>query len=106
MARRYTKAGGRKSMQRIVLPFPVVPGKSEADVRLISNRFIAEPDAWAESRRRGGVTTERAYLQTTPMGMFVVAYIETTKTIAEAMAAPGQSDLEIDRFFVETVREV
>jgi hypothetical protein len=49
---------------------------------------------------------ERAYLQQTPMGMLVVAYIETAGSIAEALAAPGQSDLEIDRFFREAVEEI
>src|ERR1700692_469258 len=54
-------------MGRIALPFPVLPGKTEADIRSISERFKSDPDEYAESRRRGGVTLERVYWQQTPM---------------------------------------
>lgn len=93
-------------MARVVLPFPVLPGKTEAEVLSIAEHFKANPAEYEESRRRSGVTLERAYLQKTPMGMFVVAYQETTGTVAEAMAALAQSDLAIDRFFVDRVREL
>src|SRR4029077_1668259 len=72
----------------------------------IAEHFQAHPAEYAESRRRSGVTLERAYLQKTPMGMFVVAYQETTGSVADAMAALAQSDLAIDRFFVEAVHEL
>ncbi|MBV8195766.1 MAG: hypothetical protein JOY80_09595 [Candidatus Dormibacteraeota bacterium] len=94
------------AVNRAAMPFPVLPGKTIADVRRIGEMFEADPEAWAESRRRGGVTLERAYFQETPMGNFLVAYLETTKTLAEAFMASAQSDLEIDRSFVDHVREV
>lgn len=93
-------------MTRVALPFPVLPGKTEADIRRVTDRFKADPQAYWESRRRAGVTLERAYWQHTPMGDFVVAYLETTLPIADALSAPARSDLEIDRFFAETVKEV
>jgi hypothetical protein len=93
-------------MNRVVLPFPVLAGKTEADIRSIAERFKAEPDAYFESRRRAGVTLERAYWQHTPMGDFIVAYAESERTAPEVVAAYAQSDLEIDRFFVATVKEV
>jgi len=92
-------------MERAAVPFPVMPGKSEADIRRIAQKFLAEPEAYRESRTRAGVTVERAYWQHTPMGDFVVAYLEADN-IARALGAAAQSDLQIDRFFVETVREV
>ena len=90
-------------MQRYCLPFPVLPGK---DARSISSEFERRPAEWAESRRNQGVTMERVYLQTTPMGQFVVAYLESTSTFAESSAALAQSTLDIDKFFVEKVHEI
>ena len=90
-------------MERTVLPFPVLP---DADAELIARRFIEQPQEYAESRKRLGISLERAYLQATPMGNFVVAYIESEKSFGETTAAMLASDLEIDKFFVEKVREV
>ena len=93
-------------MVRVVLPFPVLPGKTAAEAKAIGDEFMRRPDEWAESRRRQGVTLERAYLQTTPMGMFVVAYIEGEKSFTEVNALVAASDLDIDTFFVNAIREL
>jgi hypothetical protein len=93
-------------MVRVVLPFPVAPGKTAADVRSIAQEFQRRPKEFAESRRRLGVTLERAYLQTTPMGMFLVAYSEGDVDFAETTARLVQSDLDIDKYFVRAVKEV
>ncbi len=93
-------------MARFTVPFPVLPGKTEADIRSIAERFKTDPEEYAESRRRSGVTLERAFWQHTPMGDFVVAYLETTGSVEQALGAPGQSDLALDKFFVEKVMEV
>ena len=90
-------------MERTVLPFPVLPG---ADTQLIARRFLEQPEQYAESRKRLGIMLERVYLQTTPMGDFVVAYIESERSFGETTAAMLASDLEIDKFFVEKVREI
>ena len=90
-------------MDRYVLPFPVLPGK---DARVIANELQRRPAEYAESRRKQGVTMERVYLQTTPMGQFVVAYIESTSAFAEASAVLVQSTLDIDKFFIDNVREI
>ena len=93
-------------MNRVGLVFPVVPGKTEADIRPIAERFNAEPEAYFESRRRAGVTLERAYWQHTPMGDFVVAYAESERSVPEVIGAYARGATEIDRFFAATVREV
>ena len=93
-------------MVRAVLPFPVVPGKAEADIRRIPERLKSDPEGYRESRRRGGVTMERAFWQHTPMGDFVVVYFETSGPLANVLAAPAQSDLDIDRFFVAAVKDL
>lgn len=93
-------------MSRFVLPFPVLPGKTEADIRSIAERFKAEPEAYFESRHRAGVTLERAYWQHTPVGDFVAAYVESERSVAEVVSAYAEGATEIDRFFVARVREV
>ena len=94
-------------MARGALAFPVLPGKSEADVRRIAERFKEDPEGYWESRRSMGTTLERVYWQQTPMGDFVVAYIESTKgSLGEAFGAAAQDNTPMGRFFAETVKEV
>jgi len=93
-------------MARAVLPYPVVPGKTEADIRSIADRFRADPEAYRRYRGEAGVTLERVYWQHTQMGDFVVAYVESTASFAETSAAIARDDSELGRFFVEKVREV
>src|SRR5438876_11309707 len=90
-------------MNRYVLPFPVLPGK---DARVLSNELQRRPSEWAESRRNQGVSMERVYLQTTPMGQLVVAYLETTRTFPDANAVLAQSTLDLDKFFIDKLREI
>jgi hypothetical protein len=93
-------------MNRTVLAFPVLAGKTETDIRSISERFKAEPGAYVESRRRAGVTLERAYWQHTPMGDFVVAYTESEGPASAVIGAYARSTAELDRFFVAAVKDV
>lgn len=94
-------------MARGALAFPVLPGKGEADLRRIAERFKEDPEGYWESRRSQGVSLERAYWQHTPMGDFVVAYVESTKgTLAEAFGAAAQDTTPIGRFFAQTVKDV
>jgi len=58
-------------MERPMPPFPVLPG---VDAELIARRFLDQPQKYVESCKALGITLERAYLRTTPMGNFVVAY--------------------------------
>ena len=60
-------------MSRYALVFPVLPGK---DAREIATEMKSRPREYEQSRRRLGITMERAYLQHTPMGDFVTAYLE------------------------------
>src|SRR6266852_3258002 len=92
-------------MGNFALAFPVFPGKSDSDVKKAPAMFAASPDAYRESRRRSGITLERAYLKKTPMGNFVVAYLESDKGFGETMGSVPTSGLEIDRWFVEYVKD-
>lgn len=93
-------------MYRTVLPFPVLAGKTEADIRSIAERFQEDPDGYFESRQRVGVSLERAYLQHTPMGDFVVAYVESDRSAADVISTFAQQATDLDRFFAATVKAV
>ena len=86
--------------------FPVLPGKTEDEVRSIATMLQSRPDEYRESRANGGVELERVYYMQTPMGDFVIAYLEGTKPIGEALGTPATSGLEIDNEFVRLVKEL
>jgi hypothetical protein len=90
-------------MSRTALVFPVVPGK---DAREIANELKSRPREYEQSRRRLGITMERAYLQHTPMGDFVTAYIEAEADVQDTYGKLRLSDLDIDRYFVSAVKEI
>ena len=90
-------------MQHNVLVFPVVAGK---DPHEIAQELRSRPREYEESRRRAGITLERAYLQHTPMGDYTVVYYETDGDIAESFAKLARSDLEIDRWMVDAIKEI
>jgi len=93
-------------MQQQVLVFPVVAGKTDDDAHIIGDEFAKRVDEYRESRDRLGIALERAYLQKTPMGSFVVVYGESRDGFDTATAGMVQSDLAIDKFFVDSVREI
>jgi hypothetical protein len=90
-------------MSRTALVFPVVPGK---DAREIADELRARPREYEQSRRAMGVTMERAYLQHTPMGDYVVAYLEAEGDLLDGMRRMASSSLDVDRYFVKAVKEI
>jgi len=90
-------------MARFAFPTPVLPGKQASDVPKLFEGRMAE---YEESRRRNGVSTECAYEMQTPMGTFVVAYLEADRSFEEVMAGLNSSELPIDKDFVAAVSDV
>jgi len=90
-------------MEKLAAVFPVLPGKNARDVSQILDGRDAE---YAESRRRQGVHMERAYEQATPMGTFVIAYLESDSPFGETNAMMARSDLAIDREFLAAIQDV
>jgi hypothetical protein len=94
-------------MARGGLALPILHGERETDGRRIPARFNEDPQGYWESRRSQGVTLERAYWQHTPMGDFVIAYVESTQpTLGEAFGAASQDTTPIGKFFAETIMDV
>lgn len=94
---------GRVGIEKLVGLFPVLPGQ---DSRAVAAILKARPDEYAEARRRQGVHMERAYEQVTPMGTFVIAYLESERPFGETTAAMTRSDLAIDADFIRAIKEV
>jgi hypothetical protein len=84
-------------MNKVAAVFPVLPGK---DAKTVAEVLTARPDEWRTSREKQGVHFERAYEQPTPMGTFVIAYIESDRPFAEVNAESAKSDLPIDQDFM------
>jgi hypothetical protein len=93
-------------MNRYALPYPIPPGISDADVKGAARHFEAHAADYRESRRRAGITLERVYLQKTPMGGVVVAYIEGEWPFGEAFAALMDPSLELNRYFADFLHRV
>jgi hypothetical protein len=93
-------------MYRFATPLPTAPGKTETDIKSIAEYFRDNLPQYKESRKRRGITMERIYLQPTPMGNVVIAYFESERSFGEGVQGLVNSDLEIDRRFLEMVAEI
>jgi hypothetical protein len=90
-------------MYKSVGVFPVLPGK---DAKQVAAVLRGDPNGYAESRRAVGIHLERGYEIPTPMGTFLISYIESDISFAEASAAIARSELAIDRAFIAAAKEV
>ncbi|HEY1295347.1 MAG TPA: DUF6176 family protein [Chloroflexota bacterium] len=87
-------------MTNIGLVYPVLQGK-ESVIRDIVRQLKERRSEYQQSRQRGGVTLERAYLQRNPDGTsLVVAYLEANRGFRELMATLVDSDIALDREFI------
>jgi hypothetical protein len=93
-------------MGNYALVFPVPAGTSDDQVKSIAKAFKADAAAYQESRKRAGVTLERVYLQKTPMGNIVIAYVEGAKDFGSTVGAYLSSDLPIDGKFVDLIKQI
>jgi len=93
-------------MSQYVLPFPLLPGKTDDDARIIANEFKSRPREYEESRKNAGILIERAYLEKTPMGSFVVAYVESERDFGDSARLMLESGLSLDRYFRDKVKEI
>jgi hypothetical protein len=83
------------------LVFPILPGK-EGVVREICRQLQERRSEYEESRARGGVSVERAYIQNNPDGSSVVlAYLETDRGFGDAMKVLLASESPLDHYFVD-----
>jgi hypothetical protein len=90
-------------MYRTVFLVPEVPGQ---DSRSIPAMLRSRPEEMRQSRRAAGVTMERVYRQNTPMGAFVIAYLESSRPFMDTMEVYQNSKFKIDADFLRMLTEV
>jgi hypothetical protein len=90
-------------MAKFAIAAPVLPGK---DARTVSAVLADRKQEYEESRRRSGITMERAYLMQTPMGDVVTAYIESENSFEQTMQLTATSTLPIDVEFAAKLAEI
>ena len=89
-------------MAKYAFALPELPGK---DARSVPAYCQANMNAYRASRKRAGITMERAYLMPSPMGNMAIGYLELAGTFAGTMERFLDGDA-FDKGFVDKLREV
>ena len=83
---------------------PLAPGKGDAYVSF-SREATARMSEFAQARRSYGITVDRSYLNRTPMGDFIVVYLEGDDPVAGNRSF-ATSTQPFDIWFRERVTEI
>jgi hypothetical protein len=94
---------GANAMHRFAFAVPELPGK---DSRTVSAFVKSRFEEYVASRKRLGITMERVCRMQTPMGPFVIAYIEAARSFAETNKGLGTSPDPFDREFARRLADV
>ena len=81
---------------------PILPGKTQALKSYSKEMTGPRKEAMKASRKRLGLTTERVWLQQTPMGDFAVVYWEA-KDIGKVFEGAMTSKDPFDQWFREKI---
>lgn len=85
-------------MDQVGFALPVIPGQTEAARRFFAELETERKHEYATSERRIGVTQELWFLQPTPNGDLLVAYLESPDA-ANALKHFAQSQDAFDQWF-------
>jgi hypothetical protein len=92
-------------MDQVGFALPVIPGKTSDAAAFFEELESARKRDYAASEKRIGVDKEAWYIQHTPGGDLLVAYIESPN-VAEALRRFSQSHDEFDQWFKRSLAEV
>jgi hypothetical protein len=92
-------------MDQIGFALPVMPGKSENARMFFQELESSRKQEYSDSERRLGVTKELWFLQQTPQGDLLVAYIESPDA-AHALQRFSQSQDAFDQWFKRSLAAV
>ena len=84
---------------------PIVPGKSEVLRQFTEEMEGPRRNELEESRRRLGMTAERAWIQETPQGDIVIVYWEV-EDVQRALEGMRESEEPFDKWFRQKVGEI
>jgi hypothetical protein len=90
-------------MEKAIAVFPVRAGKDARDVIRVVE---ARRDQHTAARRRMGVHMERGFEQVTPMGTFMVAYVESDRPFGDTAAEVSKSELEAELELAAAMNEI
>jgi hypothetical protein len=90
-------------MEKAIAVFPVRAGK---DARNVIRVVEARRDQHSAARRRMGVHMERGFEQVTPLGTFMVAYVESDRPFGVTAAEVSQSELEAEQELAAAMSEI
>lgn len=92
-------------MDQACFALPVLAGKRQAAHAFFNELETQRKKAYAASEQRLNITKESWYLQQTPQGDLLLAYIESP-SFAEALKSFSRSQEEFDKWFKQQVAEV
>ena len=92
-------------MDRVCFALPVLEGKTEDARAFFEELETQRKGAYAASERRINITKEAWYIQQTPQGDLLLAYIESPD-FSDALSKFSQSRDEFDQWFKRRVAEV
>ncbi len=92
-------------MGKWLIPAPVLPGK-QGMIPTITKYLRDHMSEYEQSRARTGLTLERVYSMQTPQGLLIIAYQEGTHDFAKTNELFATSDLAIDKWTFDTLKEV
>ena len=92
-------------MDRVCFALPVLEGKTEDARAFFEELETQRKGAYAASEQRINITKESWYIQQTPQGDLLLAYMESPD-FAGALGNFSQSQDEFDRWFKRRVAEV
>src|SRR5262249_512601 len=98
-----SRTGWCQSMEKAIAVFPVRAGKDARDVIRVVE---ARRDQHTAARRRMGVHMERGFEQVTPMGTFMVAYVEAGRPFGATAAEVPKSELEAELELAAAMNEI
>jgi hypothetical protein len=92
-------------MASLAFALPLTPGKTEEWRQWSAEMLGPRRAEYEASRRRLGITVERAYLQRTPQGDWNIVYLEGPD-IAKAFAGLAASQNPFDVWFRERAKDL
>ncbi len=91
-------------MDQVCFAIPLLPGKTE-DARAFMRELEERKAEYAFSEQRMGITKESWYLQHTPLGDLLLAYLESPD-LSSALKRLFDSKDEFERWFKKRLLEV
>jgi hypothetical protein len=92
-------------MDSVAMAMPVLPGKTEAARKIFLTVKNEKWEDYDHSQRKSGISRERDFLQSTPMGDMIIIYLESSD-LNKAFSEFGASTDPFDVWMKEELKNV